>query len=130
MVSLERQQQDTLINMGTIDMDKAFDLNIWLLITLMAVVTFTIRYALYARANAISLPKKIERALKYSAPCVLTAIWVPAVLFSNGELAFNLNNPYLIGAAVAIVVALWKKNILLTIITSMLCFFIYKWLIN
>ena len=33
-------------------------MNIWLLIALMALVTFSIRYALYARANAITLPTK------------------------------------------------------------------------
>jgi len=104
-------------------------LNIWLLIALMAVVTFGIRYALYARANAVTLPPKLERALKYSAPCVLTAIWVPAVMMPQGELALTANNPYLVGATVAIVVALWKKNVLLTIVTSMLCFFAYKWLV-
>lgn len=105
------------------------EINIWLMIALMAVVTFAIRYALYARANAVSLPTRLEQALKYSAPCVLTAIWVPAVLFPQGELALNLNNPYLVGAAIAVVIGLWKKNILLTIVTSMLCFFAYKWLI-
>ncbi|MDP2560797.1 AzlD domain-containing protein [Psychrobium sp. 1_MG-2023] len=101
-------------------------MNIWLLIALMALVTFSIRYALYARANAISLPPKLERALKFSAPCVLTAIWVPAVLMPQGELALSLDNPYLIGGAVAVVIGLWKKNILLTIVLSMLTFFSYK----
>jgi len=105
------------------------NINIWLLIGLMALVTFTIRYALFARANAVTLPAKLERALKYSAPCVLTAIWVPAVMMPQGELAITLNNPYLVGAAVAIAIALWKKNVLLTIVTSMLCFFLYKWLV-
>ena len=101
-------------------------MNIWLLIALMTIVTFTIRYALYARANSIQLPAKLEQALKYSAPCVLTAIWVPAVLMPQGELAITFQNPYLIGGAIALIVALWKKNILLTIVVSMGCFFIYK----
>lgn len=107
-------------------MNPPITLNIWLLIGLMALVTFAIRYVLYARANAVSLPPKLEQALKYSAPCVLTAIWVPAVLMPQGELAVTLNNPYLVGAGIAIAVSLWKKNILLTIVTSMVCFFTYK----
>lgn len=101
-------------------------MNNWLLILLMALVTFLIRYALYARANAISLPPKLAQALKFSAPCVLTAIWLPAVLMPQGELALHWQNPYLFGALVAIAVALWKKNILLTIVVSMISFFIYK----
>ena len=104
-------------------------MNIWLLIGLMALVTFSIRYALYARANAISLPPKLERALKFSAPCVLTAIWVPAVLMPKGELDPTFSNPYLVGGLVAIIIGLWKKNTLLTIAVSMTCFFIYKWFI-
>ncbi len=103
-------------------------MNIWLLIALMALATFTIRYALYARANAISLPPKLERALKYSAPCVLTAIWVPAILMPKGVLDPTLANPYFIGGLVAIIIGLWKKNTLLTIAISMTCFFTYKWL--
>ncbi|NRA69723.1 MAG: AzlD domain-containing protein [Gammaproteobacteria bacterium] len=104
-------------------------MNIWLLIILMAMVTFSIRYALYARANSIKLPAKLEQALKFSAPCVLTAILVPAVLMPQGELTVTFDNPYLFGAIIAILVALWKKNILLTIVISMGCFFAYKWLL-
>jgi len=104
-------------------------MEIWLLILLMAFVTFGIRYALYAKANAITLPAKLEQALKFSAPCVLTAIWVPAVLMPQGELAITLQNPYLIGAIIALGIALWKRNILLTIVVSMSCFFVYKHLI-
>lgn len=104
-------------------------MNIWLLIALMALVTFSIRYALFARANAISLPPKLERALKYSAPCVLTAIWVPSVLMPNGEIDISLANPYFIGGLIAVVIGLWKKNTLLTIVVSMTCFFLYKWML-
>lgn len=105
-------------------------MNIWLLIALMALVTFSIRYALYARANAITLPTKLERALKFSAPCVLTAIWVPSVLMPNGEIDITLANPYFIGGFVAVVIGLWKKNTLLTIVVSMVCFFTYKWFVG
>jgi len=110
-------------------MSSVSQLNVWLLIGLMALVTFTIRYALYARANSVSLPPKLEQALKYSAPCVLTAIWVPAILFPNGELALHSDNPYLFGGLIAMAIGLWKKNILLTIVTSMVCFFAMKWLV-
>ena len=98
----------------------------WLLILMMAVVTFAIRYTLFARANSIELPPKLEKALKFSAPCVLTAIWVPAILMPDGDLAIHLDNPYLLGGIIAIAVALWKKNILLTIVSSMVFFFGYK----
>lgn len=105
-------------------------MNIWLLIALMAAVTFGIRYALYARANAIALPAKLARALKFSAPCVLTAIWVPSVLMPAGTLDISVNNPYFIGGLVAVIIGLWKKNTLLTIVISMVCFFSYKWFIG
>ena len=105
-------------------------MNIWLLIVLMALVTFSIRYALYAKANNIALPTKLERALKFSAPCVLTAIWVPSVLMPTGELDVSLNNPYFIGGLIAVIIGLWKKNTLLTIVVSMACFFSYKWFIG
>ena len=102
---------------------------IWLLILMMAVVTFTIRYALFAKANSIKLPAKLEQGLKFSAPCVLTAIWVPAVLMPQGEIAFSFENPYLIAGLLALIIAQWRKNILLTIVSSMSFFFIYKFFI-
>lgn len=105
-------------------------MNIWLLIALMALVTFSIRYALYAKANNIALPAKLERALKFSAPSVLTAIWVPSVLMPTGELDISLSNPYFIGGLIAVIIGLWKKNTLLTIVVSMACFFSYKWFIG
>ena len=103
-------------------------MNIWLLILLMAAVTFGIRYCLYARADKVTLPPRLEQALKFSAPCVLTAIWVPAVLMPDGELALTPDNPYLVGALIAVLVALWKKSVLLTILCSMAGFFLWKWL--
>lgn len=101
-------------------------MNIWLLIALMALVTFTIRYCLYARADKITLPARLERALKFSAPCVLTAIWLPAVLMPQGELALTPDNPYLVGAVIAVLVSFWKKSVLLTIVTGMVSFFLWK----
>lgn len=102
----------------------------WLLIALMALVTFGIRYALFASANTIQLPDKIQQALKYSAPCVLTAIWLPAVMMPNGAIDISFQNAYLVGALIALAIAVWRKNTLLTIVVSMACFFVYKnWLL-
>ena len=61
-------------------------------------------------------------------PVVLTAIIVPSVLMPTGEtINLKLSNPYLIGALTACVVGGLFKNLLLTIVVSMVVFLGFQW---
>ena len=96
----------------------------------MALVTFTIRYSMYALAGRIEFPPWLVRALRYVPPAVLTALIVPAVLIPTGEtIQFGYTNPYLIGAIVALIVSWRSNNLLLTIVLGMLAFWGWQWLI-
>ncbi|EMF7429310.1 AzlD domain-containing protein, partial [Vibrio vulnificus] len=57
---------------------------------------------------------------------VLTAIWAPIVFIPEGELQLSLQNPYLLAALVAALIAWRSKNVLLTTIVSMFLFLILK----
>ena len=94
----------------------------------MALVTFAIRYIMFPISGRFQFPKLFERGLRYVPPVVLTAIIVPSVLMPNGEtLNFNLKNPYLIGALAACVIGGLFKNLLLTIVVSMMIFLGWQW---
>lgn len=99
-----------------------------LLIAGMFTVTFGVRYLLWGTAGRFHFPPWLSDALGFVPPAVLTAIIVPAVLIPDGK-AINpgLDNPYLIAAVCALVVALWRKNLLITIVFGMTLFMILKW---
>ena len=100
-----------------------------LLIAGMFIVTFGIRYILFAIADNISFPEPLKRALNYVPIAVLTAIIFPAVFMSKGELLIAIENPYIVGAVVAVMVSVWRKQMLLTVVAGLAAFAIWKWLI-
>lgn len=94
----------------------------------MALVTFGIRYIMFPVSGRLKFPELFECALRYVPPVVLTAIIVPSVLMpGGGALHLTLDNPYLIGALAACVVGGLFKNLLLTIVLSMLVFLGAQW---
>jgi branched-subunit amino acid transport protein len=97
----------------------------------MALVTFTIRYSMFAVVGRIEFPDRLVRALRYVPPAVLTAIIVPSVLIpsSGDEIVLSYTNPYLIAALFAFGVGWWSKNLLLTIILGMIGFWAWQWVL-
>ncbi|MCB0175546.1 MAG: AzlD domain-containing protein [Anaerolineae bacterium] len=101
------------------------------LIAGMAVVTFVIRYSMFVVAGRFEFPARLNEALGYVPPAVLTAIIVPAVLMPNGEsIDLSWTNAYLVGAVVAAVISWTSKNLLLTIVVGMAVFFGWQWLVG
>lgn len=104
---------------------------IWLTIIAMASIIFISRYLFLEPRLPIKLNVQTQRFLNYSSPAVLTAIWAPIVFLpEENKVDITLSNPYLIGAAVAILIALKTKNVLLTAVTSMLVFFCVSFFIK
>jgi branched-subunit amino acid transport protein len=99
------------------------------MVTGMAAVTFGIRYILFPVSGRMQFPGWLEKGLGYVPPAVLTAIIVPSVLMPDGQtLDLNLNNPYLIGAVAACIIGGVFKNLLLTIVLSMVIFLGARWI--
>lgn len=99
-----------------------------LLITGMFAVTFGVRYLLWGTAGRFRFPPWLSDALGFVPPAVLTAIIVPAVLMPDGRsLQAGLDNPYLIAALGSLAVALWRRNLMLTILFGMTLFMTLKW---
>ncbi|MEL7067514.1 MAG: AzlD domain-containing protein [Cyanobacteria bacterium J06581_3] len=97
-----------------------------LLISGMAIATFTIRYLMFGASSRITLSPTLLRALRYVPPVVLTAIVVPEVLLTDGALNIGYMNPRLLGAIAAILVSSLTKNLLLTIVIGMATFFAWQ----
>lgn len=103
-------------------------MNETLLIIGMFVITFTIRFIMFAFAGKMIFPNWLEVSLKFVPPAVLTAIIVPAVVMPQGYIDISYDNSYLIAAIFAFVVAVKTKSLLKTIGLGMLFFLILKYL--
>ena len=87
-------------------------------IILMALITFLTRYLFIHPKIPLRLNAKMVSFLSFSAPAVLTAIWVPIIFIREGELALSIANPYLIAATIAVILAAKKANIYLILLAS------------
>lgn len=97
----------------------------------MALVTFGVRYSMFALASRYEFPRPLIEALRYVPPAVLTAIIVPSVLIPDGEaIDLSLSNAYLVGAIVAASIGWWRQNLLLTISVGMAAFLAWRGLLG
>ena len=105
-------------------------MNVWLVMLLGGLITFAIRFSLiYLLADGrFEIPETMRRALHYVPPAVLSAIIFPELFVRNGALALSLDNTRLLAGLIAIAVAWFSKNTLLTILAGMAALFVLQWL--
>jgi len=104
-------------------------LNEFWLIFGMFVITFGIRFVMFAFAGKITFPVWMQQSLKFVPPAVLTAIIVPAVVMPFGKIDVSFTNVYLLAAIISVVISLVTKSLLKTIFFGMLVFLLLKFLI-
>ena len=105
-------------------------LNIELTILIMAIITFSCRYLFFMKTLPIQLGEKRKRLLKFTAPSVLTAMWVPIVFFGHRNIEVEvIQSPYLYAGLITIILSLKLKNTL-GVVTLGMALFIAIRLIN
>jgi branched-subunit amino acid transport protein len=98
-------------------------MQIWLLILGMALITFVIRYSLFAFPD-LRFPPLVRQGLHYVPTAVLTAIVVPGMLLPDGQhWQLSLDNAYLLGGLATILIAALSRHLLATIGGGLLVFF-------
>ncbi|QYJ84445.1 AzlD domain-containing protein [Shewanella aegiceratis] len=97
---------------------------IWLTMIAMTAVIFLSRYLFLEPKLPLRLSKNTLQFLGYSAPAVLTAIAAPILFVRDQQLAIALDNSYLICGLLAVLLAYFTRNTLLTVLVSMALFFI------
>ncbi|WP_113626837.1 AzlD domain-containing protein [Pectobacterium peruviense] len=95
----------------------------WLLIFVLSGIVFFNRYIFLEPAVPVKIPVLLHRALKYSAPCLLTAICGPIILMEHGVIRAFPDNPYFLGAIVSVVISFFIRNIVIAVLLSMLAFY-------
>jgi branched-subunit amino acid transport protein len=100
--------------------------NIWLVLLLGGLITFGMRFSLIYLFGRFEIPETIRKALHYVPPAVLSAIIFPELFIREGALNLTLDNHRLLAGVVAMLVAWFSKNILITIIAGMIALFLLQ----
>jgi len=82
-------------------------------------VTFGMRLSFIYLFGRFEIPELVRRALRFVPPAVLSAIIFPNVLMPNNTLDLSFGNHRMLAGLIAVLVALWTKNTLLTILAGM-----------
>ena len=99
----------------------------WILIFGMMVITYSIRYSLFAFPD-LRFPPLVRQGLRYVPTAVLTAIVVPGMLIPDGQhWQFSVNNAYLIAGLITIAIAALTRHLLATIGGGLLVCFFLRW---
>ena len=101
-------------------------MNLWLVVIGMGVITFAIRLSMIVMSGQIDLGDRLQRALRYVPPAVLSAIILPEMLQPGGTLDFSLGNDRLLAGLIAMVVAWFTRNMIWTVAIGMIALWILQ----
>ena len=101
-------------------------MNIWQVMFLGGLITFGMRFSLIYLFGRFQIPETMRKALHYVPPAVLSAIIFPELFLRAGTLNLSFGNYRLLAGLVAIVVAWFSKNTLITIIAGMITLFLLQ----
>ncbi len=90
-------------------------MNLWPTLLVAGLLTFAIRLSFIALEGRYQPAPWFVALLPFVPVAALTALVTPDLLLVAGELRFGIDNPRLWAGLVAIMVAAWWKNVLLTI---------------
>ena len=104
-------------------------MNIWLVMLIAGLLTFGMRLSFIYLFGRFEIPETIRRALRFVPPAVLSAIILPQLFMPSGYLDFSFSNHRWPAGLIAVLVALWTKNTLLTILAGMAALLILQFII-
>lgn len=85
----------------------------------MLVVTYIPRVLPLLILTRMEIPEIIIRWLRFIPVAILAALLSPGILIVEGKLLFTYHNVFLLAALPTITVAVYKKNIFLTVVVGM-----------
>ncbi|MCI0552380.1 MAG: AzlD domain-containing protein [Anaerolineae bacterium] len=101
-------------------------MNIWLVLFLGGLITFGMRFSLIYLFGRFEVPETMRKALHYVPPAVLSAIIFPELFIRDDVLNLSLGNYRMMAGLVAILVAWFSRNTLITILAGMVALFLLQ----
>ena len=102
-------------------------MNLWLTIIAAGVITYLTRASLIAAGDRVTLPPRVEQALKYVGPASFAAIAAPAVLGGDQFAEFGDDVPRLIAVLVAGTVIWRTRNVPASLVVGMSTLWLILW---
>ena len=96
----------------------------WFFVIGLACVTFFNRYLFLEPKIRINLPSFVIRMLKHAAPCLMISICMPLIFFEEGGFKGLAQNSYLYGAIFTLCITLITRRLLVSILCSLLFFYV------
>ncbi len=97
-------------------------MEIWLIMLLIGILTFSIRLSFIVLLERIQLPEAFLRALRFVPIAVLSAIIAPELAMKNNQLFLSLANPRLLAGVAATLVAYRTRSVVWSILAGMAIF--------
>lgn len=105
--------------------------NFYFILLGMAAITFTCRYLFFAKSLPYEMGPKMKQLLSFTAPSVLTAMWVPIVFLGHKETGGSLlQSPFLLAGIATVVLSYKVKNTLVVVIAGMGIFSALSYLLH
>ncbi|MEH3022085.1 MAG: AzlD domain-containing protein [Pseudomonas oryzihabitans] len=95
----------------------------------MAALVFFNRYLFLEPRLPLRLGRHLRTFLEFAVPGMLTAICGPILLSGELSLGATLLSPYVLAALAAVVLMLWTRRVLTTVLLSMTVFYLLRWLL-
>ena len=96
----------------------------WILVFISGLITYFLRYSMISLIKKDMLSEKTKTLLGYVPSAVFPALIFPAVLLENSGSFVSYNDPKIIAISVAILVGYFSKNIVATIISGLISYWI------
>ena len=96
----------------------------WILVFISGLITYFLRYSMISLIKKDMLSDKTKTLLGYVPSAVFPALIFPAVLLENSGSFVSYNDPKIIAISVAILVGYFSKNIVATIISGLISYWI------
>lgn len=98
------------------------NLEIWLTIGGLTLLTIVTRNAFLVLGDRVTLPPRVQHALRFAPACALVALVVPEVVLPSGALALGVSNPKLVAAVVTVTVIVSTRRAVAAIALGMLAY--------
>ena len=96
----------------------------WFSIIIAGILTYFTRMTMIALVSRDMLGDRIKAVLAYVPSAVFPAIIFPAIFINDYGTFIEMNDPKIFGATVAIVVGYFSKNVIATILSGLISYWI------
>lgn len=98
--------------------------------TVVGVGTYFMRSGFILASGEATMPPLVTQALRFVGPAVLSALIAVSIADGGGIAAFVSARPETLGMVAAIAIALWRRNVILTVTVGIAVVWILQTVMN